>query len=287
LLHAVVGKPLSDEAVRFANEQDEAAQQATAKIKAAIKIGDPDRLRELFAEDGLPWKTSTSLGCKAAEGLTKLGKHEEAIHMLEELEKQFPRAIRPKQLHALALARRDGEKDLQKAQEILGELYEAGERDPETLGIFARTWMDRYGKSGDVSHLKQSRDLYVEAFETARDDYYTGINAAAKSVLVGTDEDLKRAAAYAQQVQQIVGTEPRRGDYWMTATVAEVLLIQKDYEKAAQMYEAAVGMARTEVGSHTTTWKQACRLMEKLRPPQDIYVLLRKTFQHLPDCREA
>jgi hypothetical protein len=66
----------------------------------------------------------------------------------------FPMAIRPKQLHALALARRGEGDDLMKAQEILGSLYELGERDPETLGIYARAWMDRYEKSGDVEDLK-------------------------------------------------------------------------------------------------------------------------------------
>jgi hypothetical protein len=80
-------------------------------------------------------------------------------------------------------------------------------------GIYARTWMDRYEKSGDVEDLKQSRDLYVEAFDGAQDDYYTGINAAAKSVFLGTDLDLKRAAKYAERVQQIVGTHPHPNDY--------------------------------------------------------------------------
>jgi hypothetical protein len=50
--------------------------------------------------------------------------------------------------------------------------------------------MDRYDASGDLADLRQPRDLYAEAFEAARDDYYTGINAAAKSVLLGSPEDL-------------------------------------------------------------------------------------------------
>jgi hypothetical protein len=170
------------------------------------------------------------------------------------------------------------------AQETLGELYQQGERDPETLGIYARTWMDRYAKSGDLNDLRQSRDLYVEAFDGAQDDYYTGINAAAKSVFLGSDEDLERAAEYARQVQQIVGTEPHSGDYWMTATVAEVFLIQKKYEEAGRLYDAAVATARAEIGSHRSTWSQACRLMEKLQPTVEARALIRKPFEHLPDC---
>ena len=68
LLHAVAGAPLSDEAARFAAEQDAAAQQAAIKITAAIETGKENRLVALFEEDGLPWRVSAALGCKAAEG---------------------------------------------------------------------------------------------------------------------------------------------------------------------------------------------------------------------------
>lgn len=284
LLHGIVGVPLSPEAARFASLQDEASREAAHKVGAAIRNGNADRLVELFEEGGLPWLTSAALGCRAAEGLTRLGRYDEAVRMLEVLEERFPKAIRPRQLRALALARRNREGDLEAAQEILGELYERGERDPETLGIYARTWMDRYAQSGDRGDLAQSRDYYAEAFERARDDYYTGINAAAKSVLLGTAEDLERAARDAERVQQIVGCEPHPGDYWKTATVAEVLLIQRKYEEAGRLYRAAVAMARKETGSHRSTWTQACRLMAQLGPTPEERAAVRKAFEHLPDC---
>ncbi len=283
LLHAVVGSTLSPEALRFAVDQDEAAQRMSAKIAAAIGNKQAPKLAQLFSEGGLPWEISAALGCKAAEGLTKLAHYDEAIEMLTQLELRFPKAIRPQQLHALALARRGGDQDLTKAQEILGELYYSGQRDPETVGIYGRTWMDRYAKSRDLNDLKQSRDLYAEAFMAAQDDYYTGINAAAKSVFLGEAGDLQKAADYALKVQAIVGTEPRAGDYWMTATAAEALLIQKKYAEAGRLYDAAVGTARAEIGSHDTTWKQACRLMEKLQPSAEERALIRKPFEHLPD----
>ena len=284
LLHALVGRPLSEEAARFALEQDEAALDASAKIGAAIKNGAPDRLLQLFEQSGLVWQTSPALACKAAEGLTELGRNDGAISLLKKVSQRFPQAIRPKQLYALALSRRGTGGDLADAQEILGELYEKGERDPETLGIYGSTWMERYGKSGDQTDLQQSRDLYAEAFERAPDDYYTGINAAAKSVLLGTDDDLKKAAQYAEQVQKIVGSEPSPGNYWRTATAAEVLLIHKNYADAGRLYEAAVAMARKKSASHLKTWTQACRLMAKLQPSPDERALVRKPFAHLPEC---
>jgi hypothetical protein len=151
------------------------------------------------------------LGCKAAEGLTKLDCHDEAIALLSQLESHLPRAIRPRQLRALALARRavrtNDASDLKLAQEILAELYAAGERDPETLGIYGRTWMDRHERDGDELALQRSRDLYAEAFDGAQDDFYTAINAAAKSVFLDTPEDLEKAASYAARVLEITGTE--------------------------------------------------------------------------------
>lgn len=283
LLYGITGQPLTAEAAHFAVEQDALAKQQADEVGAAIRNKDPEGLLELFTTGGPAWETSSALGCMAAEGLIKLGGNEDAIRVLEEVERKFPRAIRPKQLRALALARRGQEGDLRRAQRLMGALYEAGERDPETLGIYGRTWMDRYSTSGDASDLAQSRDLYAEAFERAQDDYYTGINAASKSVLLGTPEDLARAEDYAGRVQTIVGTEPKQGDYWMTATIGEVFLLMKRYEDAARVYKAAVATARAETASHRSTWTQAQRLMEKLGPSPEERALIHSAFAHLQE----
>jgi hypothetical protein len=88
----------------------------------------------------------------------------------------------------------------------------------------------------------------------------------------------------AARVQQVVGTEPHAGDYWMTATVGEVFLLRQNYTDAARLYKAAVAAARTEKASHESTWKQACRLMDKLSPSAEERSLIRAAFPHLPDC---
>jgi tetratricopeptide (TPR) repeat protein len=283
LLYAVVGQPMGQAAIQFAAQQDQEAQDTIAKIAAAIKNKRPARLEQLFDQGGLSWMTSAALGCKAVEGLITLGHNDRALQMLEKLEQQFPRALRPKQLHALALARQGGDSNLEEAQEIMGMLYQQGERDPETVGIYARTWMDRYNISGDIDDLKQSRDLYAEAFGKAPDDFYTGINAAAKSLLLETEADVKRALAYAEKVQQIIGTPNPDDKYWMIAALGESFLIQKNYREAARLYEAAVASARAEKGSHESTWKQARLLMDKLRPSPEECALVRNAFHHLPD----
>ena len=124
-------------------------------------------------------------------------------------------------------------------------------------------------------------------FEGAPDDYYTGINAAAKSVFLGTPADLAKAAEYAARVQKIVGETPKANDYWWTATVGEVFLIRRMFDDAARLYDAAVSMAPSETGSHKSTWQQVCRLMEKLQPAPAERARIREPFSHLPDCATA
>ena len=261
LLHGIVGKAMTNEAIHFAYEQDEAAGVILAKIKAAIRNGRPEKLLQLYYESGVPWKTSSSLGCKTAEGLIKLGSEDQAIDMLNAMEGYFSKSIRPKQLKALALARRGRGNDLVEAQDILGQLYSNNHLDPETLGIYGRTYMDQYRISHKISDLRQSRNYYAEAFEKAPDDYYTGINAASKSILLG---EIDQGISFAKKVQALVGEKVVVGDYWQTATVAEVLLIQKKYDQAAVMYQQAVGMAPNEKSSHESTANQARLLLEKL-----------------------
>ncbi len=278
LVYGILGKALNDGAVHFAYEQDEAAAIANAKITAAIKNNRPEKLLQLFNEGGLPWKTTASLACKTADGLIKLGREDEAINTLTQIEQDFPKAIRPKQLKALALARRAKGDDLEQAQDILGELYALNHLDPETLGIYGRTWMDKYKLSNDLSDLRTSRKYYAEAFEKSPDDYYTGINAASKSIFLG---EMDKGMAYAEKVAELVGDKPVPRDYWQTATIGEVFVIKKQYKEAAAMYQAAVDMASTEKRSHESTFKQAQLLLEKLGASEADKTLVLSAFTHI------
>ena len=260
LLHGLQGKPLSDEAVRVATAFDEAATLALAKVGAARKNGDAETLIELARSEAPEWTTTAMLRCKVAESLIALKRPEAAVPLLDALIERFPRSIRPQQLKGLALARQG---QWRQAQQVLGELHELGERDPETLGILARTWRDRFAQSGDVLHLRKARNLYAEAFEATPSDFYTGINAAANSVLLG---DLASAEQLAAAVEKLVGSTRRKGDYWGTATVAEVQLIRRRFGEAAALYAAAVEDDPEAKGNHESTRAQARRLMDKLAP---------------------
>jgi tetratricopeptide (TPR) repeat protein len=275
LLYGLLGQAPPDAVVKLAAQVDEEATRTLAQIKAYEEIGEPAKLAALAATQTPAWLTSPLLGSNVAEGLITLGEYDEAHTVIERLRKQFPKAIRPRQLKGLALARQQRRAE---AQEELAALYAEGERDPETLGLYARTWKDRYGETGKLLHLRKARDLYAEAFDGSAQDYYTGINAASMSVLLG---ELEEAKAYAARVEEIVGTEPAHDDYWKTATVAEVQLDRQNFDKAAEVYDAAVAMAPEAVGDHGSTWKQARLLMEKLAPPPAAREKIAAAFAHL------
>lgn len=103
--------------------------------------------------------------------------------------------------------------------------------------------MDRYAQMNEERHLRNSHDRYQDTFQRAPDDYNTCVNAAAKIILLGGGDELELAAEIAARVQWIVGSDPVPGDYWITATVAEVASTSKHYETAASVYSDGVALA--------------------------------------------
>jgi tetratricopeptide (TPR) repeat protein len=258
LLWGIHNRPLPPEAVKLAAQVDAQMKDGLLSIRAARDAGDGDILVALATTDDLAWEGSPMLLCAAAEGLIAMKRVAEAMTVLDRAESLFPRALRPKQLRGLAQARAG---HTVQAQLTLGRLYAAGEIDPETLGLLGRTWMDRYKQTGEKRFLLKSRDLYRQAFEAFPKDYYTGINAASKSLLAGERET---AAQLAARVQTLVGESAVPGDYWKTATVAEVQLLQGRIDQAAAMYQQAVLISPLDYGSHESTYGQARLLLDQL-----------------------
>jgi TIR domain/Tetratricopeptide Repeats-Sensor len=272
LLYGLKGEPLPPAAVKLAAEVDAQMRDGLSSVRAARDAGDADALLALAETDDMAWAGSPLLKCSVAEGLIAMKKIPEAIMVLDRVEAAFPKALRPKQLRGLALARSG---QTLRAQLVLGKLYAAGEIDPETLGILARTWMDRYSQSGEQAFLLKSRDLYRQAFESFPTDYYLGINAASKSLLAGEKET---AAQIATRVQKVVGDKPVDNDYWKTATVAELQLLQSKFSEAAALYRAAVVMAPGDKGSHESTLAQVKLLLQALGASEGQRALIDAAF---------
>ncbi len=128
--------------------------------------------------------------------------------------------------------------------------------------------------------LTKSRDLYKEGFDLARDTY-CGINAAAKSLLIGGDQ-IKIGEAIAKEVAKLLPKEilPDMG-YWDAATVAEATLISGDPLRAARFYREALALAPTEIGGHETTFRQIKSIAAAVSLSDEDYQELQKVFAHL------
>lgn len=290
LLHGLVGKPLSDEAMRFAENLSEEAEDAEAKVTAAINMGDFEYLDELFEKDGLAWQVSPHLKARVIEGYARLGVTKEdmerAIEKAEALSKEFPKAIRPKQMHAHLLTRMQTPETLKKGRRILAELHAKGERDPETLGLYAKAEYEAYQLSGDdelnriKALLTKSRDLYKEGFDRAQDTY-CGINAAAKSLLIGGDQ-VKLGKIIAKEVAELLPKEISADmGYWDAATIAEATLISGETHTAARFYKEAVALAPMETGGHETTFRQVNSIADSFGLVGEDRKELEAAFAHL------
>ena len=271
LLYGLRGQTPPPDAAKLAEDVDRDAEEVVGKI---------GQMTELPGSLGPSWSCGPALGNRLAEVLNNIGRYQEGLGVLREVEKKFGRTLRGEQLKGVAQARWG---HLQDALETLGKLYDEGHRDPETLGIYAGRWMDSYDRTGDRRELAKSRDLYAEAFRISPTDYYTGINAAAKSVFL---RDREAAIRFSKQVQDIVALElqTEKDVYWLLATDAEAQLINGNYQEAARRYRAAVTKAPKDYGSQFSTWVQAKRLMQVVGTSDNDRERIWRVFRHLTDA---
>jgi tetratricopeptide (TPR) repeat protein len=269
-MYKLAGKTPSQNTTEMAKEIDQSTNDALKTL---------DRLSAFPSSPGPEWDSTPALANRLAEKLIEMARYNEAIAVLQEVGKSFEETVRWRQLSGLAY-RRLG--DVPNAMGFLKQFYDGGHRDPESLGMYASTFMSLYDRQGDRNDLKRSRDIYAEAFKHSPADYYTGINAATKSLFL---DEREAAQGYVEQVQRIVDEELGAGkeDYWLLFTAAEVQLILKNYAKAATLYYEAVIKSPGKTGSHMSTWLQARRLMDKLDTPQKDRDAIWCAFRHITD----
>lgn len=262
LLWSLAGQPLPAEALRMGHEVDARTTQDLNRLKGYATSGNADEIVAMAQVDHPAWTSTALLGCAAADALLRMGRYAEAISILESLRERFPRSIRPAQLLSLVLMRVGRTEE---AHLLLGNLYDVGVRDAQTLGMYAKSWMDRYRRDGRRDALVKARDLYAGAFNRVPSDYSLGINAASTSVILG---DLKIAQHIAERVKIVLGELPS-DDFWLHATRAEIELILQRYESAARAYRMASSFHPEQRASLSSVWAQAMRLLESLGASAD------------------
>ena len=96
LLHALVGKPLSAEAARFATEQDEASKQARSRFGAAIKIEKPEAGCWSYSKKGACRGRYQRPGMQGGRGSDQARSEHDAIQIWKSSRNNFQKPSGPK-----------------------------------------------------------------------------------------------------------------------------------------------------------------------------------------------
>lgn len=156
-----------------------------------------------------------------------------------------------KQLEARALIRIGA---VEKARDILESLHQKEHLDDEsleeTLGNLGRVYKDIWKVFGNKSDACKSRDMYLRCFKkTMR--YWTGINAAAMSYLVGDLDQAKEIAHNVLEICEKALKEIGRDDlYWVLATSGEAYLFLNKNHKSIEKYRAAFNVYNEQTPSN-------------------------------------
>lgn len=252
------GIPLSQAAVREAQKIDEATNRLLIQVKAAIDGDNPERLVKIGTSLEIGLLATSAPVLEAARGLISMGKYDEALVVLSHAQAHFAESVIAKQLKGLALRRLGRYQD---AIDVLSELKAAGHQDPETLGMLAAAWYVRYKETGKPIDLRRSRELYRTAFQADPTSYYTGLNAATKSLFLG---ELEEAANLSNAVLPLVKNSEDGKDFWAACSLAELYLLKRDVPSAARVYQKVVDCHPTRLGDLGATRAQAESIADAL-----------------------
>lgn len=164
----------------------------------------------------------------------------EMVALYERLPADVKDAVIVRQQYALALNRRAGGGDRDKATAILDDLLKTRGASAETYGILGRVYKDLYKEANQekkrtsAGYLDKAVEAYTRGFECEPIDYYPGVNAISLLLQKGTDEAIKEAERLTPLVSFAVARKggASSSDYWDTATILELALIGRD-EKVA------------------------------------------------------
>lgn len=180
------------------------------------------------------------------ENLMRLGHYARARNFAQEL---LTRAddLRIKQLYALALSK-SGVPEA--AQEYLEVVAKHHPDDSETMGILGSIYKELFKKNQSPKFAALARDTYDKNFQITK-NYYTGINAAAMSMIAG---QARRGKELAAEVLAILKNP--EVDFWESATQGEAHVLLKERPRAEEAYRRARSMAATDWGKVSSVYNQ-------------------------------
>lgn len=154
-----------------------------------------------------------------------------------------------RQLLALALNRRSGPGDQERAIILMEQLLSETDGDSETYGILGRIYKDRYDQAkarGDQTdaaiNLQHAIEHYRAGFAKNPKDYYPGINVVNLLLQRDNQEAQSELAELLPKVRAVVQEilESGRASYWEYATAAHLAAIARDWIEAERAAHQAI-----------------------------------------------
>ena len=204
------------------------------------------------ARDEELWQREPYYYLRLGETADRLGQAMFAHDVYREGLDKFPDNLRIKQLYSLSLIKCGF---LFEARDILSELASQGHDDEETLGILGRVYKEMWLMSDDLGHLRRSRHLYLKAFTLNR-GYYSGINAASLSLILGEEKTANKLARMVIKIclQQL--SQSKNVDYWTIATLGEAYTLLAREEPASLYFQQARALIGNRYSEMASTRRQ-------------------------------
>jgi tetratricopeptide (TPR) repeat protein len=197
------------------------------------------------------------------ENLINSGRYFEAHNMAQEFCTQYPDNLRALQLCGLAMSK-SGARNA--AIKFLEPILKDHSDDPETAGILGGVYKEQFKMTADSSFARKSLETYLSNFEETG-SYYTGINAATMSQILGRG---RTAREVAEKVVEIASEED---SFWAHATVGEANLLLRNSAAAAESYYKAVQMGDSQYGKLGSIYAQLLILQHYINVPENVMAM--------------
>lgn len=197
------------------------------------------------------------------ENLINSGRYFEAHNMAQEFCTKYPNNLRALQLCGLAMSK-SGARNA--AIKFLEPILKDHSEDPETAGILGGVYKEQFKMTADSSFARKSLETYLSNFEETG-SYYTGINAATMSQILGRG---RTAREVAERVVEIASEED---SFWAHATVGEANLLLRNSGAAADSYYKAVQMGDSQYGKLGSIYAQLLILQHYINVPENVLAM--------------
>ena len=227
------------------------------------------------AKDRTLWSRQPHFYIRLGSIADQLGQMMFAHDILGEGLRYFPDNLRITQLYSLSAIKCGF---LVEARDLLNPLVKSGHEDEETLGILGRLykeiWLLEGGEQTDHPTLRTSRNLYLKAFLKSH-GYYSGINAATMSAVVGDWDNAGKLARRVMKICQDQASQGGESGPWLQATIGEACALLGDEELSVRAYQRAREEAHGNL-SEIASMRRQLKLLRRVTPlAEELLVELR------------